>query len=455
LDEVTRSGERPARDASITIVDGNVVIGDDVDGRVLDRKATLETLRPSLLSSDNIATSGNALEAVRIPTTWSTTPATLQAKDLEPVAQQTQTDLARGLVLVAGSERYAISPGDLGDAIRFTRDDGRWSAQLDPSNVADLVGRANRSFARPHVRARFTLTNGVLKLASPVEPARSIDEKAAVRAVLDGWHGGEVSLPVVVTPSPVDDAFMAKAARDLRGVIGEASTSYAGSIRDRAHNVELAAHNLDGTLIAPGESFSFNDAVGPTTLDAGFRWGFAIQGGNAGPTTIPSVAGGICQVATTVFQPVFWAGYQIDEHHWHDYWIERYRTRGYPGLDATVDPDAGLDLKFTNDTGSYLLLHVWGDGQTLHAQLIGTKPTWRVDVSQPRLSDWVAAPTQVSRTTSSDFSSGTTIVTEARADGFKVAIDRTVTYPNGRSRTMNLREQYAPVGTAILMGTGS
>lgn len=54
------------------------------------------------------------------------------------------------------------------------------------------------------------------------------------------------------------------------------------------------------------------------TLATGFQWGFAYSTGSNGVSeVVPSVAGGVCQVATTVFQPVFWAGYEIDERHWH------------------------------------------------------------------------------------------------------------------------------------------
>ena len=58
--------------------------------------------------------------------------------------------------------------------------------------------------------------------------------------------------------------------------------------------------------------------------------------------TVPSVAGGICQVATTLFHTVFWSGYQIEERNYHLYWIPSYTSRGVEGLDATVDEEAGL-----------------------------------------------------------------------------------------------------------------
>ena len=112
--------------------------------------------------------------------------------------------------------------------------------------------------------------------------------------------------------------------------------------RRKAHNIQLAAQRLNGVVVPPGGTFSFNKEVGPTTLEAGFQWGFGLTGGgDGGVHTVPSVAGGICQVATTLFQPVFWSGYQIEERYWHLYWIPSYTSRGVVGLDATVDSDSG------------------------------------------------------------------------------------------------------------------
>ncbi|HEX2173620.1 MAG TPA: VanW family protein, partial [Dehalococcoidia bacterium] len=97
-------------------------------------------------------------------------------------------------------------------------------------------------------------------------------------------------------PSPTDVSTPPDTFPD---VLGRGQTSYAGSIPARAHNVELATKRLDGVMVPPGGIFSFNKALGPSTLDAGFQIGYGITLSNDRPRTVPSVAGGICQVATT------------------------------------------------------------------------------------------------------------------------------------------------------------
>jgi vancomycin resistance protein YoaR len=105
---------------------------------------------------------------------------------------------------------------------------------------------------------------------------------------------------------------------------------------------------------------------------------------------VPSVAGGICQVATTLFQPVFWAGYQLEERWWHLYWTPAYTSRGFVGLDATVDPDAGLDLKWINPTPDYVLIQASATADKVTFRLYGRKSAWSVQVDEPVISNRIA-----------------------------------------------------------------
>ena len=113
------------------------------------------------------------------------------------------------------------------------------------------------------------------------------------------------------------------------------------STENRIHNVGLLARYLDGTVVQPGETFSFNDTVGPRTEERGFLEGQAIENG----LLVPSIGGGVCQVATTVFNAAFAGGYPIVRRANHSFYISHYPM----GLDATV-ADGGPDFQFRNDT---------------------------------------------------------------------------------------------------------
>jgi hypothetical protein len=240
----------------------------------------------------------------------------------------------------------------------------------------------------------------------------------------------------------------------LKDVIGASKTSYAGSIAARAWNVELAVEKLDGTIIEPGEVFSFNRSVGAMTTSAGFRTGYGITIRNDQPETIPSVAGGICQVATTVFQAAYWAGLPIVARSYHLYWIPKYGTppSGRPGLDATVDAP-GPDLRFKNTTDDWLRIDAVADGANVYFELRGVDPGWKVEVSQPRVYDRVRPNPAVVRRPDYTLPPGQEIEVEHAEDGFRVAMTRLVKLGDKVVDEYSFDNYYRPARTVVLVGT--
>jgi vancomycin resistance protein YoaR len=159
-------------------------------------------------------------------------------------------------------------------------------------------------------------------------------------------------------------------------------------------------------------------------------------------------------VSTSVFQPVFWAGYQIDERHWHMFAMQHYADHGYVGLDATVSPEDGLDFQFTNNSDHPLLIVAGTKDQATSVTLIGTRPSWTVRTDPEVISDVVPAPTQVEQTSSPLFARGRQIILEAAQQGLTSEVVRHVVYPDGHDRTLKLRSNYQPAPTSILVGTG-
>ena len=75
------------------------------------------------------------------------------------------------------------------------------------------------------------------------------------------------------------------------------STRFDASSYNRNVNIKLAAKKVNGTIILPGEKFSFNTVVGSRTIEAGFKEGTAYIGGKV----VPDVGGGVCQVSSTIY----------------------------------------------------------------------------------------------------------------------------------------------------------
>jgi vancomycin resistance protein YoaR len=325
--------------------------------------------------------------------------------------------------------------------------------QVDSSAVGKLVSKLASDWNQPMRNARFVFSAGHLTPIRESQEGRVLDEDAATTALEQAIASGApaVALPGSVVPPQVSSDN--PDALDITTNLDRGGTSFAGAIPEKAHNIRLAAERLNGVVIPPGGVFSFNQEVGPTTLDAGFEWGFGIEASGSGARTVPSVAGGICQVATTLFQRAFWAGFPLVERHWHLYWIPAYTTRGLVGLDATVDADSGLDLRFSNPTNGYLLIQSATDDSNVYFGLYGSQNNWKVSVDQPRISNTVAADPAPVAQAEPTLPWGRILPVEAARDGFDVAIDRTVTREDGQPHTLSLESKYEPSRSVTLVGT--
>src|SRR5207245_4053367 len=119
---------------------------------------------------------------------------------------------------------------------------------------------------------------------------------------------------------------------------------------------------VDGKLIGPGETFSFNGTTGERSAAKGFLEAPVIVNGELST----GLGGGVCQVSTTVFNAAYDAGLKITERTNHALYISHYPQ----GRDATVDyPD--VDLKFVNDTGHWILLRTFVGSSSLVVSLYG------------------------------------------------------------------------------------
>jgi vancomycin resistance protein YoaR len=207
-------------------------------------------------------------------------------------------------------------------------------------------------------------------------------------------------------------------------------------------------------MVPPGAVFSFNQSVGPTTVAAGYQvgYGITIRGGQA--VTVPSEAGGICQVATTIFHAAFWAGFSIVERQGHLYWIPRYGQppRGMKGLDATVD-DPWVDFKFRNTSPDWLLVEAGTSGTTLRFALRGTKPDWEVKVEPPVIWGIVKAARETVRQEDPSMPAGRELAIESAEDGFSSRVRRTVVRGDEVLDTTEITSFYRPSRNVLLVGT--
>src|SRR5205823_2528692 len=168
----------------------------------------------------------------------------------------------------------------------------------------------------------------------------------------------------------------------INTVLAAYSTSMGGSSRNRRHNIQVACQAIDGTVLMPGEVFSYNDTVGPRSERAGFRTAPVIIHGEL----VPGTGGGICQVSSTLYNVALLGGLKIVRRSHHQFPVHYVP----PGRDATV-AYGSLDLRFANSlprpvaldvktAGSRVVIHLYGcaeskrDVQLVSSHVTRTRP---------------------------------------------------------------------------------
>lgn len=143
-------------------------------------------------------------------------------------------------------------------------------------------------------------------------------------------------------------------------VIGSCTTSYVDN-NSRSVNVELAASRINGTVVQPGQSFSFSNTILPRTAANGYLPAPIYISGRTGTGT----GGGVCQVSSTLYAAMVYAGLPATERHAHSLPV----TYLPEGLDATIAGNY-MDLKFTNIYSQPLLIQASAEGGTLTVTLV-------------------------------------------------------------------------------------
>ena len=449
VQQMARDIDRPVVDAAVSVDDqGGVHTTTAQAGRAVDIAASVARMAEAVESG-----------RPRVDLVVQVTQPAIADAMAEPARLQAQRLLGgpgeAPLVLTFQDQQLPLTKADVAPllAIQRSRDGSHLEVQIDAAAAANLAHLLAGELHQDTVEARFDWNGGDLKVLRASSEGRDLDADATrgllTAALVNGTR--MVALPVSTTPPTVSSAD--PKALGIRELIDKGSTSFAGSIPEKKANIKVAAEKINGTVVPPGGTFSFNKEVGPTTLEAGFHWGFAIEGGSSGPKTVPSVAGGICQVATTLFQPVFWAGYALEERYSHAYWIPAYTSRGVVGLDVTVDPDTNLDFKWTNGTSDYVLIQAGVQGDTVEFALYGKKPPWKVEVDPGKATNTRPADPAPIQQEEPSMPWGRTLQVETARDGFDIEVTRNVTpVDGGDPRTLRLHTSYEPSHSVTLLG---
>ena len=201
---------------------------------------------------------------------------------------------------------------------------------------------------------------------TPSQDALSFDLDEAKRLWAEAEYGETVAIPLVRTPPELSQSQLN--AMLFRDVLGEKSTSLAGSTQNRINNVAKACEKLSAVTLQPGETFNYNECLGERNAANGWWTAGAYVDGEV----VEEYGGGICQVSSTLFVACLLGDVKINTRSCH-YFPVHYLPAGY---DATVSW-GGPEFKFTNDTDYPIRIHAFVENGSVTVQLIGTATEYK------------------------------------------------------------------------------
>ena len=435
--------DQPSADAALRLRnDGRVSLTPGQAGRVVDVEQALLDLEDGLAR--------RAVSHV-VDLRYRQDEPSVSTSDAEAALETVRRMIGRPIWLMHGTGGWMLEPGHLQEALVIDSGEAGITPRIEITRFNDLFQKIGDTLtAEPrHGEFDFDEQRDRVLAFQPGHPGQRLDRPALERAILDAVQQPDerrVEVPLILLNKEFDTFANPLGIKDLLGV---GSSIYKGSPDYRDHNIAVGAAKLDGMVVRPGETFSFNERIGAFTKAEGWVEGSVI----VEDRTEQGIGGGICQVSTTLFRAALAAGLPIEERWPHLYRVRYYEMGSFPiGYDSTIF-SPGIDLKFTNDYANPVMLRVLIDRRlaTLDFEIWGAADGRKVTLGKPRLWDWEDPPPDegiVNAEEEPDFEEQL----EYAKQGVKAAITRTVVLANGETRTGSFQSTYEAWPNRFVVG---
>ena len=273
---------------------------------------------------------------------------------------QTGADNAEVLKLTIGTEYYDFDADALYAQILEAYGNRQFSVDYSCNQMNTSSIDLDAIYAEKCVEmVNAELNKETLEISQSTVGYR-FDLDAAKEALSNAEPGQILEFPFeTIEPDMSTDTLSSMLFRDVLGTC----TAYQSSSSNRITNLRLACEALDGLILNPGDSFSYNATLGERTPEKGYKTAAAYMGGK----TIQSYGGGICQPSSALYYSCLHADLEIVQRHCHT-----YPSSYVPlGMDATVDWN-GPDFKFRNNTEFPIRIDAKADGGQVIITLMGT-----------------------------------------------------------------------------------
>jgi vancomycin resistance protein YoaR len=418
-------------DATIAMGPDGVVVTPSREGRSVDVDAV------TAASSAAVRDAGRAHEvAVAVPTTAVVPTRTDIAADM---ARIRAARIVHDVTVAFGGKTWKIPAATIRTWISFAwQPDGSVVPVVDQAHIGATLAKPARFVLRPAIAASFLRSrSGRIVGVVASRDGRALDMDATVARVAaelerrsGGGPGNRVGIALTNLAPALTTNEAAKHAPVMKR-LGGWTTYFPISERNFfGANIWRPAQLIDGTVLQPGETFDWWNAIWPVTTARGFGPGGVIRSDHTDPTG--ALGGGMCSSSTTLFNAAMRAGLQMGARSNHKYYINRYPL----GLDATVSITGGgrQTMTFTNDMRTPVVIRAFkirhGSSGYVRYQIWGVPDGRTVSLTKPSVSNVRIATTNT--VIVSTLPHGVRNQVEYPSNGMDVAVSRVVRNAAGR-----------------------
>lgn len=310
---------------------------------------------------------------------------------------------------------------------------------LDKNKFMSALQIFNDSKLNPPKDAKYTYNNGQIEILKE-ENGYIFDKEALYNELHSDIRHTSVRLKTTLTAPKITAEELRK--QGIREKISSYMTKFDSSNLPRSSNIRLAASIIEGTVLAPGDTFSFNEAVGQRTTKRGFKEAGVYMNGKVDT----GIGGGICQVSTTLYNAVLLADLQVLERYNHSL------TVPYVPLSRDAAVSWGVqDLKFINNTDYHIYIHANTTKNSIAFDLFSTKSNKKVELISTTISK-VNAP--VIYKDDEALEVGKQIVEESGHHGFESQLTKKV-YIDDKLVSIGIvsKDKYMTAAKIVIKGT--
>jgi len=423
----------PAVDAGVVVKGTSVERTEPADGLDIDREQAQERLLAAFVSTSR-----------EVPLELVTVKPAINAERAEGAYQDALKMVSGPMTLYWEDKEWEVAADTIGEGLGFrpTEAGDTLEAYLISSEVSATVLPMVAQVGKPAKNASFKASEGKVSIVPSVDglaaDAEDLASKLMVALTGTGERRAELTMHRVEPDITTEDA----KGMGIVERISTFTTTYSTSNKPRNNNIHVLADDLDGVLVAPGAVFDLNKTAGPSTAEKGYMPAGAIVDGQIES----ELGGGICQVATTMFNTVFFSGSPVVERHNHSLYISAYPT----GRDAAISI-GGPNLRFKNDTAHWILVATSYTASSVTISLYGTDPGYTVSYETGPWTNLKSPP--VREIKDPKLPQGSRVIKEHGASGRTIVVTRTVTKGGTVVRTDSFKSVYKPVEQVVRVGT--